>query len=67
MKVKRRTDQRYELIVDERELEAFQSGMRETLECLDDWEFSTRTGLERDEMVELLRDLRIRWTEADET
>ena len=53
-----REDEKFVLELSELELNAFHSGLAETLEALADWEFQTRTGLEREEMRSILRDLR---------
>ncbi len=57
MELRRGEDRFFRLQLSNFELDAFQSGLRETLEALDDWEFQTRTGLMRDEMRAILRDL----------
>lgn len=53
----RRVDERFELLLTEAELDAIHSGLAETLEALQDWEFHTRTGMERDDMRAVLRQL----------
>lgn len=57
MKLRLSTEQSFEAQLSDAELDAFQAALRETLEALEDWEFQTRTGLERDEMRAVLRDL----------
>ena len=57
MKIRRDDGERFLLEVSHSELEAFQAGLRETLEALDDWEFQTRTGMVREEMRAILMDL----------
>jgi len=57
MKLRRSNQQYFVLEVSETELDAMQAGLRETLEALSDWEFQTRTGLERQEMSSILSDL----------
>ncbi len=57
MKLRRGEDGFFHLEVSNFELDAFQSGLRETLEALDDWEFQTRTGLTPGEMEAILDQL----------
>lgn len=57
MKIRRSAEELFLLEVSQSELEALQAGLRETLEALDDWEFQTRTGIGREEMQAILRDL----------
>ena len=54
----RRTERLFTLELSEHELNAFHSGLAETLEALADWEFQTRTGIEREEMEAVLGELR---------
>ena len=54
----RRVEEQFELMLTETELNAVHSGLAETLEALQDWEFQTRTGMEREEMRTVLRSLR---------
>lgn len=58
MKLRRTDEQVFTLELSEHELNAFHSGLAETLEALADWEFQTRTGIEREEMKAVLRELR---------
>ena len=57
MKLSQRDPDVFELRVSSLELDAFQTAFNETLNALEDWEFRIRTGLEREEMSRMLRDL----------
>ena len=57
MKLQNSENELFALEVTALELEMLQSGLRETLEALNDAEFQTRTGVEREEMRELVRSL----------
>ncbi len=57
MEIQSSDDGNFALELTESELEAVQSGLRETLEALEDWEFETRTGFTREEMRSILSDL----------
>ena len=58
MQLRRSEEHRYHLEVTEAELNAIHAGLAETLEALEDWEFHTRTGFQREEMKRVLIDLR---------
>ena len=53
----RRIDEQFELLLTEGELDAIHSGLAETLQALEDWEFHTRTGMQRAEMKAVLQEL----------
>ncbi|MGB6056894.1 MAG: hypothetical protein WBF71_01415 [Microthrixaceae bacterium] len=55
----RRIDQeRVQMDLTESELNVLRNGLSEALEALEDWEFSTRMGVERDEARRVRDDLR---------
>ena len=57
MNLQRGEDQTFVLEVTEDELRAVRAGLNETLNALDDWEFSIRTGVQREEMAALVDSL----------
>ena len=57
MKLEKSTENQFLVELSELELDMFQAGLRETLQELEDWEFQTRTGFEREEIQNLIRNL----------
>ncbi|MGI9579116.1 MAG: hypothetical protein ACR2OH_13025 [Microthrixaceae bacterium] len=57
MLVENQTADSFNLTLDRTELRAVQSGLRETLEALDDWEFEIRTGVTQQLMRQMLDEI----------
>lgn len=57
MELKRGDNDDVEMHLSEAELDVFQAGIREMLEALEDWEFQTRAGFEREHAVAVLTEL----------
>ncbi|MGB3410198.1 MAG: hypothetical protein WBA45_03295 [Microthrixaceae bacterium] len=58
MDLRRIDQQRVRMELTESELNVLRNGLSEALEALEDWEFSTRMGVERDEARRVRDELR---------
>jgi len=56
---------RIDIELTQTEYDAIAAALVETMEALDDWEFQTRTGVDREIMRQLLRDFRSLDPESD--
>jgi len=59
MELRRIDEQRVQMDLTESELNVLRNGLSEALEALEDWEFSTRMGVARDEARQVRDALRV--------
>lgn len=59
MELRRIDQQQVQLDLTESELNVLRNGLSEALEALEDWEFATRMGVERDEARQVREALRV--------
>lgn len=59
MELRRIDQQHVQMDLTETELNVLRNGLSEALEALEDWEFSTRMGVERDEARQVRDALRV--------